>query len=58
MGLGFNDGFKPDERESLKAFITNSMNEAMKGYYNDSDLWIYGYMTACEDILERMAEDD
>ena len=60
MGLGFNDGFLPDERDSLRSFIVASMNEAMKGRGSaegKTDMWIYGYMTACEDILERMDKD-
>ena len=40
--------------EDLKAFLINIANEAKKGYYNDSDEWIDGYLTAIEDISERI----
>lgn len=40
--------------EQLKAFLINIANEAKKGYYSDSDEWIDGYLTAIDDIMERM----
>jgi len=41
----------------LSAFLINSMREAKKGYYDEDEIWIQGYCSACEDLLERFVDD-
>lgn len=43
--------------KDLMPFLYNIAKEAKKGYYNDNDLWIDGYCSAVEDILERIELD-
>lgn len=45
-----------EQVEEIVAFISNSMKESAKGYYDEDHLWISGYTSACEDILERINE--
>lgn len=44
--------------EDLKPFLYNIIKEARKGYYEQSELWITGYITAVEDILWRIESEE
>ena len=39
------------ETDDLIAFLINIRREARKGYYSDSEKWVEGYLSACDDIL-------
>ena len=42
--------------KEIVAFIVKSMRESKKGYYDEDPIWISGYVSACEDMLERIEE--
>ena len=44
--------------DGLKAFCSNIIKEARKGYYSDSDDYANGYEDAVNDILSYLEDKD
>jgi|DEB0MinimDraft_6_1074348.scaffolds.fasta_scaffold423105_1 hypothetical protein len=44
--------------EELMPFLHNIAKEARKGYYEEDQNWIDGYVTAIDDILWRIESDE